>query len=166
MISNTFLCIYYTGVSCSVRGESNEIKGKFCSAICKALLVMLTLLRYISWLFKLERHQLSRKETLTQQWSFQIKYKISGLKTRSIMFPALEVHSSPESLSCLRWSGLLFIAANKRIIYTYVFSSEIGEWWRFFLSDNPCIPVWIKIKWWSLYLNHANTKIDRYSVAR
>lgn len=31
------------------------------------LLVMLTILKYISWLLKLERQQLSRKEILTQQ---------------------------------------------------------------------------------------------------
>lgn len=144
-------------------------EGKVMKAILSlgtALVAMLTLLKYISWLLKLKRQQLSRKEILTRQWSFQIKYKISGVRTCSIKFPALEVHTSLEILSSLRWWGLLFTAPRRRVIYICILSHEIWEWWRVFLSDNPCIPIWIKITWWSLYLNHANTKIDWYSVAR
>lgn len=98
-----------------------------------ALVIALTLLKYILWLLKLERQQLSRKEMQTQQWSFQIKYKISGVRTCSINFPALEVHTSPESLSFLRWWGLLFTASRRRVIYICILFYEIWEGWRFFL---------------------------------
>lgn len=82
------------------------------------LIVMLTLLKYIPRLLKLVRQQLPKKE---------IKYKIFGIRICSITFLALEVHTSPESLSSLGWWSLFFIAPRRRVIYICIFSYEILE---------------------------------------
>lgn len=48
-----------------VPSEGNVMKAIL--SLGTALVAMLTLLKYISWLLKLKRQQLSRKEILTRQ---------------------------------------------------------------------------------------------------